>query len=81
MCGTRFDGQLDRIAGMACHGGHSGGSLVHRVAPPRTTHGGFLLFYRQQHTVVSLGMACPGLGADCAATGAVRHEPEGVEEE
>jgi len=66
---------------MASHGSHSGGSLVHRVAPPRTTPGGFLLLYRQQPTVVGLGLARPGVGADCAATGAVRHEPEGMEEE
>lgn len=55
MFGTRFDGELDRLAGVAGHAGHGGGSLVYRVAPSRTAHGGLLLFYRQQHTVVSLG--------------------------
>lgn len=81
MFGTRFDGELDRLAGVAGHAGHGGGSLVYRVAPSRTAHGGLLLFYRQQHTVVSLGVACPGLGFDCAAACVVPDEPEGVAQE
>ncbi|WP_426811672.1 hypothetical protein ABOC32_15755 [Pseudomonas sp. WOUb67] len=55
--GTGADGELDRIAGMACHGGHSIGSLVYRFAPSETTHGGLLLLHRQQPTVVGVGLA------------------------
>ena len=81
MIGTASDGELDRIAGMACHGGYCAGSLVYRIAPSRTAQGGVLFFHCQQHTVVSLGLARRSLGVNRAAGSAVPHEPQGLEKE